>query len=172
MLLSIVIPALDAAETLGAVIGAIEEGSDGAFALEIIVVDGGSGDETAAIGQDLGARVIEAPRGRGSQLIAGADAASGEWMMFLHADTRLGLGWMSAAARFAGDPEKYAPRFGGYCAWAVSQGYTASIDPEAWTVHKGKLYLNYSIGVRDEWAQDIPGNIAKGENNWPKVLDN
>ncbi len=73
---------------------------------------------------------------------------------------------------FAGDPEKYAPRFGGYCAWAVSQGYTASIDPEAWTVHKGKLYLNYSIGVRDEWAKDIPGNIAKGENNWPKVLDN
>ncbi|MEE9318324.1 MAG: YHS domain-containing (seleno)protein [Rhodospirillales bacterium] len=73
---------------------------------------------------------------------------------------------------FAGDPEKYAPRFGGYCAWAVSQGYTASIDPEAWTVHKGRLYLNYSIGVRDEWAQDIPGNIAKGENNWPKALDN
>ena len=73
---------------------------------------------------------------------------------------------------FAGDPEKYAPRFGGYCAWAVSQGYTASIDPEAGTVHKGKLYLNYSIGVRDEWAKDIPGNITKGENNWPKVLDN
>ena len=103
MLLSIVIPTLDAAETLGAVIQAIKEGKDGAFAFEIIVVDGGSGDETAAIGEGLGARVIEAPRGRGSQLIAGADAATGEWMMFLHADTRLGPGWMSAAARFAGD---------------------------------------------------------------------
>ena len=73
---------------------------------------------------------------------------------------------------FAAQPEKYAPQFGGYCAWAVSQGYTASIDPEAWTIYEGKLYLNYSKGVRDEWAQDIPGNIAKGENNWPKVLDN
>ena len=104
MLLSIVIPALDAAETLGAVIGAIEEGSDGALALEIVVVDGGSGDETAAIGARLGARVVEAPRGRGRQLIAGADAAAGEWLLFLHADTRLGPGWMSAAARHAGDP--------------------------------------------------------------------
>ncbi len=103
MLLSIVIPALDAAETLGAVIQAIKEGADGAFAFEIIVVDGGSGDETAAIGQGLGARVIEAPRGRGSQLIAGADAARGEWMLFLHADTRLGPGWMSAAASHTGD---------------------------------------------------------------------
>ncbi len=104
MLLSIVIPARDAAETLGAVIQAIKEGKDGAFAFEIIVVDGGSGDETAAIGEGLGARVVEAPRGRGSQLIAGADAASGEWMMFLHADTRLGPGWMSAAASLAKAP--------------------------------------------------------------------
>lgn len=72
---------------------------------------------------------------------------------------------------FAADPEKYAPQFGGYCSWAVSQGYTASIDPEAWTIFKGKLYLNYSKSVRNQWSQDIPGNIAKGEKNWPKVLD-
>ena len=73
---------------------------------------------------------------------------------------------------FAAQPEKYAPQFGGYCAWAVSRGYTAEIDPEAWTVHKGKLYLNYSKGVQAEWSNDISGNIAKGENNWPKALDN
>ena len=80
----------------------------------------------------------------------------------------------SAANRdaFAADPEKYSPQFGGYCAWAVSQGYTAGIDPEAWTIVSGKLYLNYSKGVRAQWAEDIPGNIAKGESNWPKVLDN
>ncbi|MDA1090400.1 MAG: YHS domain-containing (seleno)protein [Proteobacteria bacterium] len=72
---------------------------------------------------------------------------------------------------FAAEPEKYAPQFGGYCAWAVSQGYTAKTDPEAWTVHKGKLYLNYSKGVRDNWAKDIPGNITKAESNWPKVLN-
>ena len=73
---------------------------------------------------------------------------------------------------FAADPEKYAPQFGGYIAWAVSQGYTASIDPEAWTVHQGKLYLNYNKEIQNDWAQDIPGNIAKAEDNWPKALDN
>ena len=73
---------------------------------------------------------------------------------------------------FVADPEKYAPQFGGYCAWAVSQGYTASIDPKAWTIHGGKLYLNYSKGVQVQWSEDIPGNIAKGERNWPKVLGN
>lgn len=71
---------------------------------------------------------------------------------------------------FKGNPEKYAPEFGGYCAWAVSQGYTASIDPEAWTIHEGRLYLNYSKGVRERWAKDVPGNIAKGRRNWPGVL--
>ena len=73
---------------------------------------------------------------------------------------------------FAASPEKYSPQFGGYCAWAVSQGYTASIDPEAGTVHQGKLYLNYNKEIQNDWAQDIPGNIAKAEDNWPKALDN
>lgn len=73
---------------------------------------------------------------------------------------------------FAATPRKYAPQFGGYCAWAVSQGYTASIDPEAWSIVDGKLYLNYSKGVQAQWSQDIPGNIAKGIANWPDVLKN
>lgn len=85
-----------------------------------------------------------------------------------------GATWSFASAGnkalFEGDPEKYAPRYGGYCAWAVSQGYTASIDPDAWSIVEGKLYLNYSLGVRDQWSQDIPGNIAKGDVNWPKLL--
>jgi YHS domain-containing protein len=72
--------------------------------------------------------------------------------------------------RFAGNPEQYAPQYGGYCAWAVSQGYTASIDPEAWTIHDGKLYLNYSKDVQAKWSQDIPGNISKGDSNWPGLL--
>lgn len=73
--------------------------------------------------------------------------------------------------RFARDPGKYAPQFGGYCAWAVSRGYTATIDPEAFTIVGGKLYLNYSKGVRRQWEQDVPGNIARGEANWPAVLE-
>jgi YHS domain-containing protein len=73
--------------------------------------------------------------------------------------------------RFAADPEAYAPQYGGYCAWAVSQGYTASTDPEAWSIVDGKLYLNYSLSVREKWERDVPGNIASANKNWPSVLD-
>lgn len=73
--------------------------------------------------------------------------------------------------RFAQDPEKYAPQFGGYCAWAVSRGYTADIDPEAFRIVDGRLYLNYSTSVRTEWEKDIQGNIARGRANWPGVLE-
>lgn len=76
------------------------------------------------------------------------------------------------AEKFKADPVKYAPQYGGYCAWAVSQGYTASIDPQAWKVVDGKLYLNYSKGVQSQWQQDIPGNITKADSNWPGVLGN
>jgi YHS domain-containing protein len=74
-------------------------------------------------------------------------------------------------ALFRGNPEKYAPRYGGYCAFAVSRGYTADIDPEAWTVHEGDLYLNYNKKYRKRWLRDIPGNIKKADANWPGVLE-
>ena len=74
-------------------------------------------------------------------------------------------------ATFKADPESYAPQYGGYCAWAVSQGYTASTDPTAWRIVDGKLYLNYSHGVQAQWEQDIPGNIRKADGNWPAVLN-
>ena len=72
---------------------------------------------------------------------------------------------------FAADPERYAPRYGGYCAWAVANGYTASTDPEAWSIYDGRLYLNYSLSVRDQWSLDIPGNVRRGNANWPDVLN-
>ena len=85
-----------------------------------------------------------------------------------------GATWRFASAAhrdlFAQTPEKYAPQYGGYCAWAVSQGYTADIDPEAWKIQDGRLYLNYSLDVQKQWAADIPGNVAKGDANWPKLL--
>jgi hypothetical protein len=71
---------------------------------------------------------------------------------------------------FARDPAAYAPQFGGYCAWAVSQGYTADIDPASWKIVSGKLYLNYDPEVQARWAQDIPGFIARAEKNWPRLL--
>ena len=72
---------------------------------------------------------------------------------------------------FNADPERYAPQYGGYCAWAVANNYTASTQPEAWTIFGDKLYLNYSLSVRGQWEQDIPGNVVKGDANWPSVLD-
>jgi YHS domain-containing protein len=85
----------------------------------------------------------------------------------------MGATWRFVSAenrdRFAADPEKYAPQYGGYCAWAVSQGYTAKIDPEAWSIVDDKLYLNYSKDVQKQWSADVSGNITKGDANWPKI---
>lgn len=72
---------------------------------------------------------------------------------------------------FVADPEAFAPQYGGYCAWAVSQGYTASGDPAYWKIVDGKLYLNYDAGVQATWETDIPGFIEKADANWPAVLD-
>jgi YHS domain-containing protein len=72
---------------------------------------------------------------------------------------------------FKAAPDKYAPQYGGYCAWAVSEGYTAHGDPRHWTVHEGKLYLNYNRSIRTTWEKDIPGHVGKGNANWPKVLE-
>lgn len=73
-------------------------------------------------------------------------------------------------AAFEADPAAFAPQYGGYCAYAVSQGYTAKTEPDAWTVYEGKLYLNFSRRVRRIWERDIPGHIALADENWPKVL--
>jgi len=82
--------------------------------------------------------------------------------------------WHFASAEnmelFMGDPEKYAPQYGGYCAFAMASGYIASTVPEAWTIYEDKLYLNYSTGVRGRWERDIPGNIMKADENWPTAL--
>ncbi len=74
-------------------------------------------------------------------------------------------------ATFEADPETYAPQYGGYCAYAVSRNYTASTDPDAWTIHGDKLYLNYNKIVRSLWSVNIEGNIQKGDDNWPGVLE-
>lgn len=75
-----------------------------------------------------------------------------------------------AAARFEADPEGFAPVFGGYCAFAASRGYLAPTIPEAWTIHENRLYLNASLRARRLWLRDVPGNIAKGQANWPGIL--
>jgi hypothetical protein len=85
----------------------------------------------------------------------------------------MGATWRFASAadrdRFAAEPEKYAPQYGGYCAYAVSQGGTADVDPAAWHIENGKLYLNLNKKVQSLWLQDIPGYIGKADANWPKI---
>ncbi|HET7218103.1 MAG TPA: YHS domain-containing (seleno)protein [Vicinamibacterales bacterium] len=73
--------------------------------------------------------------------------------------------------RFQQDPSQFLPQYGGFCAYAVSRGYTANIDPQAWKVVDGKLYLNYSKRVQRTWQEDIPGNIRKADANWPGLRD-
>jgi rSAM/selenodomain-associated transferase 2 len=128
-MISVVIPTLNAepklAHTLAALVPAVVEG----IVQEAIVVDGGSIDETRAIAEAAGTHLIEAPRGRGSQLDAGARVARGDWLLFLHADTVLDPGWAeeaqvfikrvqtgrrdeaAAAFRFALDDDGAMPRF-------------------------------------------------------------
>ncbi|MHA1538019.1 MAG: TIGR04283 family arsenosugar biosynthesis glycosyltransferase [Alphaproteobacteria bacterium] len=105
-MLSIVIPALDDGAQLEATLAALALA--GGLEYEIIVTDGGSTDGTAALverlGGRLGARLVRGPRGRGVQLIAGAAAAAGEWLLFLHADTRLSPGWRAEVAGFIAEP--------------------------------------------------------------------
>jgi YHS domain-containing protein len=73
--------------------------------------------------------------------------------------------------RFAAAPQKYAPQYGGYCAYGVANGYTVKIEPDAWSIVDGKLYLNYNKSVQATWKSDIPGYIQKANANWPKALE-
>jgi hypothetical protein len=73
-------------------------------------------------------------------------------------------------AQFEADPDRYAPRYGGYCAYAVSHNDTAEGDPKAWSIVDGRLYLNASLRIRSKWELDARGNIAKADGFWPGVL--
>jgi YHS domain-containing protein len=81
-----------------------------------------------------------------------------------------GATWLFASAGnrdlFAKDPERYAPQYGGYCAYGTSQGYKVSTQPEAFSIVGGKLYLNYSLPVQQTWNADRPGYIALADANW------
>ncbi len=72
---------------------------------------------------------------------------------------------------FKANPEKYAPQYGGYCAFGLSNGYKAPTDADAWTIENGKLYLNYNLQVRNEWTKEKKQRIEKADKNWPEVKD-
>jgi YHS domain-containing protein len=72
---------------------------------------------------------------------------------------------------FKSDPEKYAPQFGGYCAYGVSEDHKSPTEPDAFTIVNDKLYLNYNVKVRTLWRKDTAGRIKTGEVNWINLKD-
>lgn len=73
--------------------------------------------------------------------------------------------------KFEADQEAYAPQYGGYCAWAIADGNFAEGNPKIWAIENGKLYLNYNQTVRDRWDADRAGFIAKGDKEYPSLVD-
>ncbi len=96
--------------------------------------------------------------------LKGSESYSFQW----HAMTWY---FLSAENRemFAASPEKYAPQFDGYCAWAMTESRKALTNPEVWRIVDGKLYLNCSVSAYEKWIKDIPGNIKKADENWMKL---
>lgn len=86
-----------------------------------------------------------------------------------------GAVWLFASPESRGmfemNPHRYAPAYGGFCAWAMSRGFTAGGDPEAWAIHDGRLYLIQSEGKQRLWERNIPGNVEKADRNWAEALN-
>jgi YHS domain-containing protein len=84
-----------------------------------------------------------------------------------------GATWRFASAEhkalFQADPQRYLPAYGGFCAYGTSRGYLVKIEPEAWSIVDGRLYLNYDLGVRETWARRTKTYIARAEGNWPRL---
>ncbi|AZT84826.1 YHS domain-containing protein [Marinobacter sp. NP-4(2019)] len=87
----------------------------------------------------------------------------------------MGATWRFSTAEnlalFEATPERYAPAYGGYCAWAVSQGYLAKGDPQHWAIRDGRLFLNYDESVQNRWLKDTEAFIRQADKNWPQVLE-
>jgi len=99
-MISVVIPTLNAAPYLAKALLPLVTGATEGLIKQVVVADGGSEDATCAIAEGAGCDVVACSPGRAGQLIAGAGAARGTWLLFLHADTVLGPGWMEAVERF------------------------------------------------------------------------
>lgn len=120
----------------------------------------GTFSSTAVGGYDPVAYFTEGKPVKGSAKIS-TEYKGAKWY-FLSAENR---------DKFVASPAQYEPQYGGYCAWAVSQGKTASGDPLYWKIVNNKLYLNYDADVQKKWEASIPEFIQKANANWPKVLE-
>lgn len=118
----------------------------------------GSDDGVAIRGYDPVAYFTEGGPKQGDPTFA-VDHGGAKWLFSSAANKAL----------FEADPEKYLPAYGGFCAYGTSQGHLVKIEPEAWSIVDGRLYLNYDLSVRETWRQDTAGAIDKADTNWPKL---
>lgn len=94
-----------------------------------------------------------------------------ESIQFVHDKAIYYFATESHRERFAREPQKYIPQFGGYCAWAVSKNELAKIDPKAFQIVDGKLLLQYNLSIRDRFSKDTPGNYKKAVEFWPGLVE-
>lgn len=131
-----------------------------AAALAVAPVNTGLFGHTAIKGYDPVAYFTDGKPEKGS------DQYSYDWM---------GATWLFANAKdlelFKQNPQKYAPQYGGYCAYAVAHKDTAGIDPASYTIVKDKLYLNYSPDIQKQWQQQRDSFIQQADQNWPALMD-
>lgn len=101
----------------------------------------------------------------GDKAVIGSNQFTHEW---------LGATWRFISAEnrdeFAANPEAYAPQYGGYCAYAVSHGFTKPVNPDKWKIVDGKLYLNLNGIAYRRWQKDQDAAIVRANTNWPTVL--
>jgi hypothetical protein len=102
---------------------------------------------------------------KAGKALQGSESFSSQWhnmaWLFLTKENK---------ALFVANPEKYAPQYDGYCAWAMSEAVISPSDPEIWKIVDGKLYLLCSQSAYEKWSKDIPGNIEKADEIW-KILN-
>lgn len=101
-----------------------------------------------------------------SKPVKGADSLS-----FTYKDVQWLFSSKQNLEAFKADPEKYAPQYGGFCAYGTAQGHKAPTQTETWTIVDGKLYFNYNMKVKQAWTKDQPALIEKADKQWPSVKE-
>jgi len=91
-------------------------------------------------------------------------------------DPQYRLEWMGATWQFTSrehlglfraDPERYAPQFGGYCAWGIAKDRLIKVDPEVWSIVNGNLYLNFNAKIQEDWFANQKEYLREAQANWP-----
>ena len=158
--ISVIIPTLDCARTIGPTLGSVYEAVQNGLLAEVIFCDGGSDDEIRVVADDVGAEIIAAEKGRGSQLAAGAEIAKGKWLLFLHADTVLSDGWSEAVRAHMNTSDK-----AGYFRLAFNRkGFGPSVVAGLANIRSRVLGLPYG-----DQGLLVPASLYRSVGGYPVI---